>query len=175
MIAKPMLVLSLVVLLFVVGAILWPTCACGSPELSRQSACMSNLKQIAQGALMYSEDYDGTLPNRDRWMDQLQPYLASRTMPNGEEDRFAIFRCPQLKKDGEANRSVFGYAMNARLSDKKLASFKKPETTRLCYDSSNLAKNASDLVNSRPNPPRHRNSTKNVTAYLDGHAKAEAR
>lgn len=172
MIAKPLLIVFLAVLLFVLGAILWPVCACGSPEMSRQTACISNLKQIALGGLMYAEDYDDRLPNRDLWMDQLQPYLSSRTMADGE-DRFGIFRCPQLRKDGETNRSIYGYSMNARLSDKKLGSFKEPETTPAYYDSSNLAKNASDLVNSRPSPPRHRDGTKNVIAYLEGHAKSE--
>lgn len=174
MIAKPLLIAFLIVFLLAVGVIFWPVCGCGSPEGSRVAVCISNLKQIALGGLMYAEDYDDKLPNRDLWMDQLQPYLSSRTMPDGE-DKFEIFRCPELKKDGETNRSIYGYAMNARLSDKKLGSFNDPVTTPAYYDSSNLAKNASDLVTSRPSPPRHRDGTKNVTAYIDGHSRAEAR
>jgi hypothetical protein len=46
---------------FTMGAILYPVFM-RAREAARKATCLSNLKQIAQAALMYAQDHDGALP-----------------------------------------------------------------------------------------------------------------
>jgi prepilin-type N-terminal cleavage/methylation domain-containing protein/prepilin-type processing-associated H-X9-DG protein len=72
-------------------------------EKARQAVCISNLKQLAAGMRLYSEDYDEALPlvvghqASDRlifpmtWMDRLLPYVGSTSVfvdaSSGHEDQ----------------------------------------------------------------------------------------
>jgi prepilin-type N-terminal cleavage/methylation domain-containing protein/prepilin-type processing-associated H-X9-DG protein len=61
-------------------------------EKSRQARCLSNLRQLATGMLIYAEDHDGLLPpavSREQeeplalpqtWLGHLRPYLKSATV-----------------------------------------------------------------------------------------------
>lgn len=69
--------------------------------------------------------------------------------------------------------SLFGYAYSSKVAEKVYDELPSPESHTLIYDSSNLARNASDAVTSLPNPPRHRG--RNNIAYADGHARSENR
>src|SRR5690606_31701305 len=53
--------LVVIAIIALLAAILFPVFA-RSRENARRASCMSNLKQISLGFLMYAEDYDGTLP-----------------------------------------------------------------------------------------------------------------
>jgi prepilin-type processing-associated H-X9-DG protein len=113
--------------------------------------CISNIKQLTLGTFMYAGDFDGKLPARDAWMDLSEPFLKSP-----EVEHCSLVADPNL----------YGYSRNAALlrDDEPQA-----ETKPLIYDSVNLARNASDLVNSLPAEGRHQGY--NNIAYLDGHAK----
>jgi prepilin-type processing-associated H-X9-DG protein len=65
--------------------------------------------------------------------------------------------------------SAFGYAFNSNLSGKKVTAIANPAATPMLYDSTNLARNASDPVTSLPEPPRH--GAGNNLGYADGHAR----
>lgn len=125
----------------------------GGGQEALQSSCLSNLKQIALGMLMYAQDHDEHLPDAATWMDDVQPYTA------GE----ALFRCPG------APHLPWGYAMNASLSKRNLAEIAMPVNTVLVCDSDIGTRNAAGGPEIVCVPPRHDGG--NNYAYVDGHAK----
>jgi prepilin-type N-terminal cleavage/methylation domain-containing protein/prepilin-type processing-associated H-X9-DG protein len=56
--------LVVIAIIAILAAILFPVFA-QAREKARQSACLSNLKQIGTGLMMYTQDYDETLPGND--------------------------------------------------------------------------------------------------------------
>src|SRR5260370_30679808 len=80
--------LVVIAIIAILAAILFPVFA-QAREKARQASCMNNLKQMATGMLMYSDDYDHLFPpvlGRDpgeqliypmSCMAKLQPYLKS--------------------------------------------------------------------------------------------------
>src|SRR5436309_2630750 len=80
--------LVIIALIAILAGLLFPVFAQGR-EKARQSVCASNLKQLAVGMLLYSDDHDQVLPpalGRERdepllfpmtWMGHLLPYLKS--------------------------------------------------------------------------------------------------
>lgn len=80
--------LVVIAIISILSAILFPVFA-RARENARRASCSSNLKQIALGVFMYTQDYDETLPqylNGDGvgWAEVMQPYLKSTQ----------IFQCP---------------------------------------------------------------------------------
>jgi len=140
-------------------------------EAGRSNVCLVNVKQIATSMQMYAQDYDDHLPAAANWMDASAAY--SETSSGGNK---AVFQCPtvQVKQP-----SGFGYAFNTKYAGKPFSKIAAPAVAQLVYDSSNLARNASDAVTSLPNPARHHGRrfrpgarTFNIMGYVDGHAKA---
>ncbi len=152
--------LVIVVVLLVLAAILYPVSSISHREPNRRSACLSNLKQCALGAIMYASGYDDTLPNATRWMDLEKPYVK----------REEIFHDPLDVKPGE-----YGYAFRERLSDKSLSGLLEPEKVMLEFDSNLTSRNAHSELWSLPQDGRHKNSGgigfDNIT-FADGHARA---
>lgn len=133
------------------AAILFPVFATtGRPY---RSPCLSNVKQLSVGMIIYGDDNDA-FPPRDQWVDATYPYTKS----------WELYRCPLVAKGS------WGYAFNGALDSKSPKKVKAAETVPMIYDSVNLLKNASDLVKSLPAKPRH---TRNIIGYADGHARAE--
>src|SRR5688572_6963248 len=52
---------------------------------AQKTSCASNLKQIATGLLMYTQDYDDRLPPAATWQTELMPYIRNQS----------VFACPQ--------------------------------------------------------------------------------
>ena len=81
--------LVVIAIIAILAAILFPVFA-KVREKARQTACLSNEKQIGLAALQYVQDYDGTYPIGDTryrstgWAGQLYPYIKSA----------AVFVCP---------------------------------------------------------------------------------
>ena len=121
-----------------------------------KTACLSNTKQQARALEMYREGADGRYPNRDYWMDAIEPFV--------KEDKY-VFHVPGPWAAKAPD--VYGYAFNSTLS--RAGQPKEPEKVPLVYDSSNPIRNASDPVTSLPSPGRH--DGKDHIAYADGHAK----
>jgi prepilin-type processing-associated H-X9-DG protein len=140
----------------IVILILWPLEAGERNPLGTR--CLSNLRQLSLGMLMYESDWDG-LPRRDQWMDRLLPYIKQEN----------IIFCPALR-DEHSEHGWFGYAMNSVLSGKSTEKLKQPEREPLVYDSINLARNASDPVLSLIWPGRHEGA--NNVAFADGHVRS---
>lgn len=84
--------LVVIAIIAILAAILFPVFA-QAREKARQTACLSNVKQIALGVQMYSQDYDELLPVagynaqcRGRWQWQIFPYVKNTQ----------IFTCPNM-------------------------------------------------------------------------------
>src|SRR6056297_1745410 len=84
--------LVVIAIIAILAAILFPVFA-RAREKARQSACLSNVKQIGLGFMMYAQDYDerlcpsylaGNPDSNNRWDEMLQPYLKNEQ----------ILRCP---------------------------------------------------------------------------------
>lgn len=135
----------------VAALLLAPVFACGCKRASPATTCLSNLKQIGTGSLLYADDHDGRLMPRDVWMDGIAPYVK-------DEARF---------HDPEGPKGGYGYAFDARLAGVKEP--RDPAKAPLAYDSLNPIRNASDPLASLPRPGRHEG--KNGVVYADGHAR----
>jgi prepilin-type processing-associated H-X9-DG protein len=129
----------------------------GGKESARRTACLSNLKQIARAQLLYSDDFDNRLPDRDEWMDVIAPY-GKGPLP---------LVCTSLMKDHDPQ--IYGYCFNGRLSQATIPA--QPELVALVFDSINLARNASGSLASLPVPARHVGDRNNVV-YADAHVKS---
>jgi prepilin-type N-terminal cleavage/methylation domain-containing protein/prepilin-type processing-associated H-X9-DG protein len=117
--------LVVIAIIAILAAILFPVFA-RARESARRASCLSNLKQIGLGMIMYTEDYDEHVPPIDinaaadtnannpyGWADAIQPYLKSTQ----------IFQCPSeqwgTKYNGDPSHYGSGYTdywMNIMLS-----------------------------------------------------------
>ncbi len=79
--------LVVIAIIAILAAILFPVFA-RAREKARQSSCLSNLKQLSLGMVMYAQDYDERLlayyVGGQSWPLLLQPYVKN----------FQLFRCP---------------------------------------------------------------------------------
>ena len=92
--------LVVIAIIAILAAILFPVFA-KVREKARQTACLSNEKQIGLGFMQYVQDYDETLPmgysscgtNSTIWPFEIGPYLQHNVLnaPNGAA---GIWQCP---------------------------------------------------------------------------------
>jgi prepilin-type processing-associated H-X9-DG protein len=97
--------LVVIAIIAILAAILFPVFA-QAREKARQTACLSNCKQIGLGLMQYAQDYDETLPwsafiynpsysvndlRNPKWMDVLQPYVKNDGVFNCPSDTGARF------------------------------------------------------------------------------------
>lgn len=123
-------------------------------EKAKRAASQSNLKQLSLGILQYMQDHDEHMPDADKWVDEIMPYVKSE----------AIFHDPSAPT-GEK----WSYAYNRTLSHKSVAQLDSPATTVMLFESSKGMKNASDTGQSVPRPGRHQGGTD--YGFADGHIK----
>lgn len=128
----------------------------GERARAMQEASQSNLKQLALGVIQYTQDHDEKLPDADKWVDEIMPYVKLQ----------AVFRDPA------APGLRWGYAFNRTLSGVALADLDAPAATVLLFESTSGKKNASDTGESIPMPGRHSSGTD--YALADGHVSWEA-
>ena len=81
--------LVVIAIIAILAAILFPVFA-RAREKARQSNCLSNVKQLTLGCMMYAQDYDEVLgkcrnyTTRTLWLQDIYPYINNQQ----------IFRCP---------------------------------------------------------------------------------
>ncbi|MCL5283925.1 MAG: hypothetical protein M1330_04350 [Armatimonadetes bacterium] len=112
-------------------------------EIGQTNLCGANLGYIGRGIRMYVSDFDDRLPIAGRWMDEGSLYLP----------RKGVLHCPVVVQTGHSDQ--YGYAYNRALSKRFYPLIISPRKTAGVYDSSNLKRNATDRLASRPIPPRH--------------------
>ncbi len=104
--------LVVIAIIAILAAILFPVFA-KAREKARQVSCQSNLKQLALGMLMYSQDYDEILPgwtlgscskgNMWFWKHLLYPYVKNHQ----------LFICPSSRWNYKATCDLFHPLANA--------------------------------------------------------------
>jgi len=100
--------LVVIAIISILASILFPVFA-RARENARRASCLSNLKQIGLGMMMYVQDYDERYPQAyytvdsvtTTWQDMLQPYVKSEQ----------IFICPSSSRTEPLNGN---YGVNAR-------------------------------------------------------------
>jgi len=111
--------LVVIAVIAILAAMLLPALS-KARERARQSVCMSNLKQLAFGMIMYTQDYDGYWPyyanvggwTWDRQISQYVGYKWGKWTP-------PIFHCPSgrvMKPWGIVLGQSRGYSMNQCLA-----------------------------------------------------------
>jgi len=121
--------LVVIAIIAILAAILFPVFA-RAREKARQTACLSNVKQIGLGLLMYAQDYDEKMPFHCGgwgwvicWAEAIAPYTKNAQ----------IQRCPSF--DG-TDTTDYGYNwMGVELTS--LAKFPNPAKMIMAGDSAN--------------------------------------
>lgn len=145
-----------VLMLPVLAAMLLPALAQAKAR-AQSINCMNNLKQLALGGVMYSEEHQGRLPLGDNWCDAVEKYVGNRK----------VFQCPA----GDSSQPCH-YAFNARLAGIDIKALTNPAQTVLFFETDggwNLS-GGPELLISRP---RHRNAV--GVAFADGHCEIRTR
>lgn len=151
----------------VLSALLFPVFAQVRSRI-RERACLSYLKIDAQAIALYTQDYDEHLPPSRVWMDGIQPFISQVPKVRGRDP----LHCPEAAPLGKSDWQVqYGYAFDSRLSQKSLANIASHSKTRLIYDSTNLARNASDPGASIA----YRHERRANVGFIDGHVEWVAR
>jgi len=142
--------LVVIAIIAILAAILFPVFA-RAREKARQTSCLSNLKQLGLGLLMYAQDYDEALPATYQWYVQGSdwPLYAWRPcifpyVKNGQ-----LFQCPSDSGAG-ADPSGSGlipnssYAANVNVMpgvrgtfDGSIGTITKPAETMMVFDAWN--------------------------------------
>lgn len=169
--------LVVIAIIAILAAILFPVFA-RAREKARQSSCLSNVKQLVLGVMMYAQDYDETLPGYhfvgspteyNQWFEVIEPYVKNEQ----------IFVCPS---DSNADMSAGdpSYGWNYRFISygthnpgdpiTTLGDFEKPAQTILMADATQYYVRGPGTTNQSYWPePRH-NEGSNF-GFADGHAK----
>ncbi len=171
--------LVVIAIIAILAAILFPVFA-RAREKARQTSCLSNLKQLGLAILMYSQDYDDTLPVAIGgysdvsllWttLELVEPYVKNRQIRICPSDRsgaidFSSF--PGLDRYSYGwNKVVFAYRLpmpgpppGAIMG---LAQIPYPSETTAFYDG--------HLLGMEVRTAHRHNEGANVV-FLDGHAK----
>ncbi len=162
--------LVVIAIIAILAAILFPVFA-RAREKARQSSCLSNVKQIALGVLMYAQDYDERLlayrseTVKISWVTLIDPYVKNSQ----------VWYCPSYGNVG------VGYGWNYEfIVWHKLAEFGRPSETMMFGDSGGHVLYRPGRYGYAPNPSdiywqynmlgvRH-NGGGNL-GFVDGHAK----
>ena len=114
--------------------------------------CMSNVKQLNLGVMMYASDNNGQFPSGTTWCDALRAYATN--------DK--VYLCTQGKPGQRCH-----YALNAQLVGRELKDVQTPAETVLIFETDG-GWNLSGGRELLPAKPRHSNGY--VVGFADGHA-----
>lgn len=156
--------LAVIAIIALLAAILFPVFA-QAREKARQASCLSNVRQIGLGALMYAQDNDETFPlytwdyltfwngGRAGWG---QPFQPERGLIFPYLKNKQIQQCPSYTGDKRLGGIGYGYASTIAgtyydeqtyvlLSPASLAVLSKPAETLLFADSGNVTDAQADV------------------------------
>jgi len=148
--------LVVIAIIAILAAILFPVFA-RARENARRASCMSNLKQIGLGMMMYSQDYDENLPPAYNyyngvgndplvwWQDEIQPYVKSYQIvicPSDSDPQRIYSHRTGVASLGYATEFHTSYQVNEAIVHQftsshvltPLASFIVPSTTIIAAD-----------------------------------------
>jgi hypothetical protein len=147
------LVLGILQTLAILLAIIFPVFM-AAREKAKQATCLNQTKQIAQDMIRFAVDHNDTLPNKDRWVDEIQPYVGNAKV---------------LKCVDDESKARTSYAMNAALSGKKLGDIGNPAEVVLLYETSKPGASPAGDPATEILPNYHNRG--NDFGYVDGHAR----
>ncbi len=182
--------LVVIAIIAILAAILFPVFA-KAREKARQASCLSNLKQLSVGVLMYTQDYDETMPsfaqntsNDDNWTKVtywrglIRPYV----------NNVKIYTCPSnpeyawsgdvLEVAGDPNRGIGGYSYYiffGLFHDVTTAEIESPASTIMLSDGARGIDNPRTINTMswglyNPAPYPFHSGGLNI-AFCDGHVK----
>jgi prepilin-type N-terminal cleavage/methylation domain-containing protein/prepilin-type processing-associated H-X9-DG protein len=175
--------LVVIAIIAILAAILFPVFA-RAREKARQSSCLSNMKQIALGHLMYAQDYDERIvfnmgyfnsdnlnpPRSMWWYMRLQPYIKNEQ----------ILLCPSMSDHthsvggGSTQNYECDYAMNTFIDNQPLANVDAPAATVLNCERANTyvrIYNPGGSTNNAYHAMTWRHNDGSNFSFADGHAK----
>jgi prepilin-type processing-associated H-X9-DG protein len=129
----------------------------GGRGSARGVACLSNVKQLDLGLIIYATDFDDHMPRASVWSDELGPYVKSKE----------IHECPEL---AGLEQGEYGHAFYRTMGGRLNASILEPASAVVLFDSTNLTWNANGSLNLIPSEARHPQGL-NAIGFADGHAK----
>jgi prepilin-type N-terminal cleavage/methylation domain-containing protein/prepilin-type processing-associated H-X9-DG protein len=93
--------LVVIAIIAILAAILFPVFA-QAREKARQSACLSNMRQVGTALMMYAQDYDEILPVQENqvpkfWLDSAATNYCRGILPYAKNKQ--IFLCPSAGKE----------------------------------------------------------------------------
>lgn len=148
-------------------------------EKARQAVCMSSLKQIGYGILMYANDWDDWLPRHQdtptwQWYDKIRSYISSSTAAAGRAD-LILDGCPTHGNvyvngnlgllDYHASLYIMGDPPNL----KRLGQIRKPSETFMIVEGDIEWSWAGADIEASSVEYRHNNKTRANFLYGDGH------
>ena len=120
--------LVVIAIIAILAAILFPVFA-RAREKAREATCLSNMKQITLGILMYSQDYDGYYPmsrysvsgmysGNVYWARAVDPYIKAGVKDaSWTGGNYSIWQCPSRGvTPAWYNGAYSDYAINVRLA-----------------------------------------------------------
>jgi len=183
--------LVVIAIIAILAAILFPVFA-RAREKARQTSCLSNLKQLALGFMMYAQDYDESIRGArlplDGWTGAVLPYTKNEQ----------IFNCPSWNGTGAwiprgtacggcgswaqvywggytyANQApgtpgVLNRGCNNWQTARKIGSYEYPAEQLLLYDGT--CPHGTDTNNWGLHQDATRHNEGYNASFLDGHAK----
>lgn len=96
--------LVVIAIIAILAAILFPVFA-QAREKARSISCLSDMRQLSLGWLMYTQDYDATYPltaslvnnNQVYWLEVIEPYIKNigpNVSANVAQQRISVYMCP---------------------------------------------------------------------------------
>ncbi|HEY0867898.1 MAG TPA: prepilin-type N-terminal cleavage/methylation domain-containing protein, partial [Fimbriimonas sp.] len=118
--------LVVIAIIAILAAILFPVFA-QAKEAAKKTSCLSNIKQVALGQLMYAGDYDDAVAVAEyggndavphvTWTTTVHPYIKSGDLKADTKfgnakstGKSGVYACPSAPKKDEANADVEGYS-----------------------------------------------------------------
>jgi len=144
--------LVVIAIIAILAAILFPVFG-RARENARRTSCASNLKQLGLGLMMYSQDYDDTLPNSyitgwkgpfpgGVWFGSVPDWLFWPQISFTYTKSLEMMYCPSRPFPNDMNRAIANYGANSWImpvaGDKginSLAGLTRPSQTYLLFDS----------------------------------------
>lgn len=185
--------LVVIAIIAILAAILFPVFA-RAREKARQTSCLSNVKQISLGIIMYAQDFDETMV-RDAvavydftapdgtpihivpsaamlWMYLTYPYVKNAQ----------IYNCPSYRERWSTSSydASCGYGKNTYLSNVEVASIDQPAMTVLVMDCNYYLADwdvrldpdsTSSSSSDNADPPADRHNDGANFGFCDGHGK----
>lgn len=120
-------------------------------EKARSTTCLSGVKQIGLGLMMYCQDYDEVMPPQQAWRDGVFPYIKNES----------VFRCPTSPEGATS------YAYNAQADRVKMGDVPNPADAVLVFEANGSGRNpfgSADMLNAP-----HANT--GSICFFDGHCR----